>query len=108
MELNLDLAKIAIKFEEFQMFMQKEIKITDDELKELIRCGVCWNNFDWLDRTISKINIRLEILRAEGKLETPKIKAFHQIFDKEEKEEALKYISESDADTFQIILRKQS
>lgn len=99
---------MAIKLNEFQVFMQEEIKITDKELEELKKCGGCWNNFAWLDKTVAKINERLEKLKAENKLKTKKSHADHKIFTKDQKEEALKYIKNSDADFFQIILRKKT
>ena len=110
MEINKDLARIAIKLKEFQVFMQEEIKITDGQLKELVSCGgaKCWNNFTWLEKTIVTINKQLMELQTEGKLKVKKMTSIHRIFTKDEKDKALKFISESDADHFQIILRKKS
>lgn len=110
MEINKDLARIAIKLKEFQVFMQEEIKITDGQLGELVACGgaKCWNNFTWLEKTISKINKRLMELKTEGKLEIKKMSSIHRIFTKDEKEELIIFIKESDADNFQIFARKKS
>ena len=110
MEINKDLARIAIKLKEFQKFMQVEIKITDGQLKELVSCGgaKCWDNFTWLKKTISKINKRLMELQTEGKLKIKNMTSIHRIFTKDEKEELITFIRESDADKFQIFARKKS
>ena len=112
MELNLGLARIAIKLEQFQKFMQEKIKITDAELAELMACGgtKCWGNFEWLDRTVSTINEELARLELEGKLvvRTPK-PAIHKIFEPDEMEAALNFIKEApEGYAFQIILRDKN
>jgi len=109
MKINTELAKLAIKLPEFQKFMQEEIKITDEQLKELVSCGgvKCWGNFVWLDKTISKINKRLEKLKAEGKLEIKKSTTTHEIYTNKNKKKLLEDIENSDADTFQVFFRKK-
>ena len=100
------LFKRAIQLQEFQEFMTSEIKVTNEEIEKLKGCRKCLSNFSWEDRAI--INNELDKLDKENKLEAPKaMKSLHKIFTKEQKNEALKFIQGSDADFFQIILRKK-
>ena len=106
MEINKQLFKLAINLEEFQKFMTSEIKVTSEELKKLCGCRACLTNFKWTDRTMEKINSKLDKFKKENKLEVAKpMTSTHMIT--RDKKEAIEFIQASDGDLFQIIIRKK-
>lgn len=90
-KLEINLFRQAIKLPEFQEFMIFEMKITDEELEKLRGCRNCLKNFSFLERSVEKINAKLNQLLDAGKIKKSRI-AETVRFDDPEK--AIEYIKQ--------------
>ncbi len=65
-ELDINLARQAIKLPKFQEFMTSKMKITDEQLTQLIKgCGKCWRKFN-TPGSINKIMKELLVMVDQG------------------------------------------
>lgn len=96
-------AKLAMSTSEFRKWMFDEIKITDSEAIELTKCSTCWHNFNWTERTLKKIDAKLEAIVLQKPVSNWGIT--NNLFTS--KEELIEFIKNSNADAFQIITRKK-
>lgn len=103
-KLETNLARQAIKLEEFREFLLFEMKLTGKQLAELTPCPSCWSNFK-TPGSIKRINEELEGLLGEGKIK--KYSSFEETIGFQSKKKAHEYIDGLDEfETIYIAVKK--